>query len=146
MKIAVYPGSFNPFHQGHLNVVRDALKVFDRVIIARGVNPDKMLPQDTEMEFMLGGTGNILFKLLKQRDKVHIVNFTGLLKDFIEQHDVSAIVKGLRNPTDLEYEKTQQYWNEDLGIKVPTFFVISGRAYTHISSSAIRAVKSMEKK
>lgn len=133
MKVAIYPGSFNPWHVGHEDVLWQALKAFDKVIIAQGINPLKDKPVKIE-------------NYIAPNDKIEIVQFTGLLKDCIAQYkNVNAIIKGLRNNQDFEYEKIQQYYNEDLGIKLPVFYVISDRRYTHISSSAIRMISTFQK-
>ena len=139
MKVAIYPGSFNPWHDGHEDVLRKALCVFDYVLIAQGVNPDKtsysiQIPDEV---------------FSKYAGKVEFIAFKGLLVDYInyqydpnhQRHPILAVVRGLRNGQDLEFERTQQYWNEDLGIKVPTICFITDRNCTHISSSAIRAVE-----
>lgn len=143
MKTAIYPGSFNPWHEGHTDVVSKAIKVFDKVIIAVGVNPDKK--KSTETLHLIKRIGWILV-MLPESPRIEVVQFNGLLKDFIKEGDYSAVIKGLRNAPDFEYEKIQQYWNEDLGIRIPTFYVISDRKFVHISSSAIKAIKSFEKK
>ncbi len=68
----------------------------------------------------------------------------GLLVDFVKDVGASAVIRGIRNGQDLEYERTQQYWNEDLGIRVPTVCFITDRKLVHISSSAIRAVEKVK--
>lgn len=104
-KIAVYPGSFKPWHQGHQDVLNKAKRLFDDVVVA---------------EFG--------------------VDFHGLLKDFVKENNFCAVVRGIRNPNDFYFEQANQYWNEDLGIDVPTIYFISDRKFLHISSSAIKEV------
>lgn len=131
MKIAVFPGSFNPFHEGHSEVVEKALAIFDKVIIAQGVNPEKSF-SDVKIPSIetYGRFGN----------KVQVAKFKGSLPDFVESQGAHAVIRGLRNAQDLEAETVQQYWFEDLGLKVPIFYVICGLDKRHISSSALRAV------
>lgn len=136
MRIAVYPGSFNPWHEGHYDILKKALKVFDRVIIAVGENPDKPLTQAAAI-------ANISNEFESDK-RIAVVPFSGLLVDFVKEVGATAIVRGIRNGVDLEYERTQQYWNEDLGIKIPTVCFITDRKLTHISSSVIRAVEKVK--
>lgn len=131
MKVGIYPGSFNPWHKGHEDVLKKALNIFDCVIIAIGQNPSKeiaptKIPTQLELD-----------------PKVIIKHFNGLLKNFIELNNGNAIIRGLRNNQDFEFEKTQQYWNEDLGINIPTIYFISDREVTHYSSSALRIINKL---
>lgn len=125
MKVAVYPGSFNPWHAGHANVLEQALQIFDKVYVMQGLNPLKETPQEI---------------VIATDQRVVVRQYSGLLADNIP-NDTTAIIKGLRNSTDFEYEKIQQYWNEDLGISIPTVYIISDRKLVHISSSAIKMVE-----
>ena len=143
MKIAIYPGSFNPWHEGHSFVLNQALQVFDKVIVARGLNADKL----TGEEFLIamkdtsfGPHANSLHGLIE------VTSFTGLLVDYAKQVKASAVIKGLRNGQDLEYERSQEYWNEHLGLRVPTFYVMAPAHLLHVSSSAIRTIETLKKK
>jgi pantetheine-phosphate adenylyltransferase len=129
--VAIFPGSFNPFHEGHREVVEKALQVFDRVIVAKGVNPAKY------------NTNQIWD--VKIPIKAEFVEFHGLLVTFAERMGATAIVKGLRNGMDLEYEAAQQQWNKELGLTVPTFYIITDPMHRHISSSALRALNKFKK-
>ena len=146
-KIAIYPGSFNPFHEGHLDVVRKALKVFDAVIIAKGTNVTKV--EKTESFHSVDSCSDELQELIDD-GKVDMCDFEGLLVDFVDimsrsKKHTYSIIKGMRNGTDFEYEKCQQYWNEDLGIKIPFFYIISDRNLCHMSSSAIKEIIKFKK-
>lgn len=136
MRIAVYPGSFNPWHEGHYDVLKKSLKVFDQVIIAVGINPEKKLISADAVA--------TISKEFEGDRRVAVMPFSGLLVDFVKDVGAVAVVRGLRNGVDLEYERTQQYWNEDLGIKIPTVCFITDRKLTHISSSAVRMVNKLK--
>ena len=135
MKIAVYPGSFDPWHQGHEDILEKALKIFDIVVVARGQNPFKP-PHESEL---------VLPE--KFQDRSYLINFKGFLHDIAGPHNspqFCAVVKGLRNGDDLQFEMNQQYWSEDLGLKIPIVYFITDRSLGHISSSAIKAVNKIK--
>ena len=133
MKIAVYPGSFNPWHKGHDDILLKALAVFDKVVVARGINPEKKASFPALRK-----------PLVKNWPKVKTLEFSGMLNDLIKEHNFCAIIRGLRNGDDLQYEMNQQYWYEDLGVEVPIVYFVCDRSLSHISSSAIRAISKIK--
>jgi pantetheine-phosphate adenylyltransferase len=144
MKIAIYPGSFNPWHEGHTDVLLKAAKVFKTIYVAIGTNPDKEMANESERVIQVErAIEKAVGKGIAYGTEVHL--FRGLLSDYVKEMEPDAIIRGLRNSTDLEFEKTQQYWNEVLGIAIPTFYVITDRKLSHISSSAIRMVEKLKK-
>jgi pantetheine-phosphate adenylyltransferase len=139
MKIAMYPGSFNPWHEGHEDVLNKALKIFDKVVIFIGANPQKENYSDLNTNWM-----ERIPQKHRDNKRIGVVVFAGLLSDHADGY--SAVIRGLRNGQDFEYEKTQQYWNEDLGLDIPTVYFISDRKLVHISSSAIKQVEKVRSK
>lgn len=130
-KIAVYAGSFNPFHKGHLDILEKAEAIFDKVIIARGINPSKT---------------NELVELPKSIQNRQIETYSGLLTDFIDSLGYGVtLIRGLRNATDLEYEKNQYRYLKDLKPDIKVISILSDVEYEHISSSAIRMLEKYNK-
>ena len=133
MKIAIYPGSFNPWHEGHKDILNKALQVFDRIIVAKGQGTNKVFE---------GWSGEVL---KTESDTIRYVWFFGLLVDFIRDINkgnpkecITAVIRGLRNGYDLQYEMNMQYTNEDLGLTIPVVYFMTDRKYSHISSSTLR--------
>ncbi len=127
-KIGVYPGSFYPFHNGHLNILEKAEAVFDKVIIAQGINPDK---QDTKQN-------KIESKTLKYRQTEH---FQGFLTNYLTSKEKFAditLVRGLRNGDDLDYEVNQLRFMDDMKKDLKVVFLPCDKEYEHISSSSIK--------
>jgi pantetheine-phosphate adenylyltransferase len=151
MRVAWYPGSFFPWHEGHKDVLLKAMESFEHVVVAVGVNPDK---EPTVRGVKNWRRDKVIKEMLKLFDtktlpaNITVIEYQGFLKDAMKNTTggvPDAIVKGLRNSADFEYEKIQQYYNEDLGLKCPTFYIIADRKLVHISSSAIRAIAKVKK-
>lgn len=138
--VGLYPGSFNPWHKGHEDILNKALSVFETVIVAVGTNPAKS-------DF--GGWATLPDFLTSPKFPygVEATRFRGLLSDFVSKYNqtnqdkITAVIRGLRSGYDLQYEQNMQYWNEDLGLSVPTVYFIADRSLAHISSSAIRQIQ-----
>jgi len=130
MKLGIYPGSFNPFHKGHEDILVKALKIFDKVIILQSKNQ--------------AGLNKDFLKIAIKYDNVECGFFKGLLVDVVKQLKPTAIIRGLRNGYDLQYETNLQYNNEDLGIDIPFVCFICNRNNSHISSSSIREILSFK--
>lgn len=125
MKIGVYAGSFNPFHKGHYNILCKAEKIFDKVIIARGINPEK---------------NNVLVPLPKILDDRPVLSYNGLLTDFmtsLEEENVT-LIRGLRNSVDLQFEMNQYRYFQDLMPNIQMVSIFCDKEFEHISSSGIR--------
>jgi len=142
MNIAIYPGSFNPFHKGHLSVHEKAKSIFDRVIIAVGQNPQKQYGDIDRVETLKKQLG----------EKIEVEKYEGFLIDYIcelrekhgEEHNY-IIIRGIRNAEDANFEIIQLRILEDQNPFVKVVFIPSAREYSHISSSAIRMMESIQK-
>ena len=138
MKIAVYPGSFDPFTLGHMDVVERALTLFDRVIVAVGANPDKagrtvFTPEErTEM----------IHDVLAGHPNAEVSTFTGLTVQFARAVGAQAIVKGLRAYSDFDAELQQALMNRKLAPDVHTVFLMSSFAHIYVSSSILKDIAS----
>lgn len=131
-KIAVFPGSFNPFHKGHYNVLQKAEKIFDKVIIAFGSNPDK----DGMHKWPIPVA-------IKNRQ---IEYYSGLLTDFIEtMEDEPVVIRGLRNSTDFQYEQNQYRYIQELMPNIRIVNIFCDKEFEHISSSGIRTLEKYDR-
>ncbi len=135
--IAVYPGSFDPITNGHIDLLERALKIFDEVIIAVAANPGK------EPLF----TAEERFEMIKesmadhpQRDRVKVDLLQGLLVDYVRSISATTIVRGLRAVSDFEYEFQMALMNRKLNTEIETAFIMTGMRWIYISSRIIKEV------
>lgn len=134
MNIAVFPGSFDPITTGHVDIVRRALPLFDKIIVAVGVNNQK------QALFSLDKRLDWLRDVFREMPKVEISYFEGLTVKFCEQQNARFLIRGLRNASDFDYEKTISQLNTIIGNNVETIFLISQPEYSHISSTIVREI------
>ncbi len=136
-KIAVYPGTFDPITYGHLDLIKRALRLFDRLIVAIGENPAKkpLFTMKERKEMVIES-----LKELKDGDgeRVIVESFSGLLVDFAEAHGACAIVRGLRAVSDFEYEFQMALMNRKLNRRIDTVFLMPGFRWIYISSTIIK--------
>lgn len=133
---AVFPGQFDPITNGHLDVIRRGVKLFDEVVVAVGTNPDKR-----EM-FTLDERVEMIATLLKEIPGARVEKYSGLTADFVRQQNAIAILRGIRDVTDLRYEFQLALANRAVG-NVETVFIMTGDQYALTSSSLIRQVVSL---
>lgn len=134
MSRAVYPGSFDPITNGHLDIIKRASRIFDEVIVAVLVNPDKkgLFNIEERVELIKKVTSNI--------KNVKVESFQGLLVDYVKQKEAKIIVKGLRTVTDFEYELQMALMNKALNSEIETVSLMTNPKYSYISSSSIKQV------
>ena len=134
MKIAVFPGSFDPITSGHVDLVKRALPLFDRIIVAVGINSTK------KGVFSLEQRIQWLEEVFKDDDQVSVGHFEGLTVNFCKTHGARYLLRGLRNASDFDYEKTISQLNFIVGDEIETVFLISRPEYSHISSTIVREI------
>lgn len=132
-KRAVFPGQFDPMTNGHLDVIHRGVKLFDELIIAVGQNPDK-----TEL-FTLDEREAMARELLEGLPQVRVMKYSGLTADFVREVKATAILRGIRDVSDLRYEFQLALANRAVG-GVETVFIMTGEQYALTSSSLIRQV------
>ncbi len=134
MTTAIYPGSFDPVTVGHLDIIKRAAKLFDRVIVAVLVNMEK------KPWFTIKERTDFLQKATEGMGNVEITSFDGLLVDFASQQGAQAIVKGLRAVSDFEYEFQMALTNRKLDDAIETVFLTSSAENMYLSSSIVKQV------
>ena len=130
--ICVFPGSFDPVTKGHINMIKRASKLFDKVYVAILVNSSK-----TTM-FDKGQRIKMLKASLKGMDNVSVDSFDGLLVDYAKKVKADTILRGVRNAADFEYEYEMYMINSELSSDIDTVFMPADKNLAHISSSAVR--------
>ncbi len=134
MKIAVFPGSFDPITLGHVDLIHRALPLFDKIIIAIGVNSQKKYLFDLDQRMQW------LNECFAGEDTIEVNNYTGLTVNFCRDVGANYLIRGLRNSSDFEYEKTISQLNHIIGHELETVFLISQPEYSHISSTIVREI------
>jgi pantetheine-phosphate adenylyltransferase len=135
-KRAVYPGMFDPMHNGHLDVIQRSLQIFDELIVAVVANPSKqpLFSASERLEMIDEATANL--------SNLRIVAFDGLLIDLVTRERADCIVRGLRAISDFEYEFQMALMNRKLRSTVETVFLMPHEKYTYIASRLIKEVAS----
>jgi pantetheine-phosphate adenylyltransferase len=133
-KIAVFPGSFDPFTVGHESIVRRALTLFDKVIIAVGVNAEKKNLFSIEMRLKM------IRKVFEGEDRVEVTRFSGLTIDFCRRYNARYIVRGLRTAIDFEYERAMGHMNWKMAPEIDTVFLLTSTEHTPVNSTIVRDI------
>ncbi len=134
-RIALFPGSFDPFTKGHEDIVLRGLEVFDEIIIAIGYNSNKNL-RYFEIEMMIERVG----KTFEKYPNIKVVQFAELTAEFARKNGASFLLRGLRNTTDFEYENSIAQINRELYKELESVFLITSPEFAWINSSVIREV------
>ena len=131
-KIALFPGSFDPFTSGHLNILTRALTIFDEVVVAVGINQAK------RGFFTMEQREDIIAQATRDLDGVKIMSYDGLTVDLCKELGIKHIVRGVRNMTDFDNEQAVADANRHLSPDVDTIIIPTAQEYAHISSSTVR--------
>ena len=132
MKTAIYPGSFDPITNGHLDLIQRGLLLFDRLVVAIADNPDKKpLFSGKERLEMVRST-------VESVDRMEVLLFTGLLADLADQRQACAIIRGVRAVSDFEFEFQLALMNRKLAPRTETVFLMPSEQYTYLSSNLIK--------
>ena len=137
MKIAVYPGSFDPITCGHLDIIKRCCAIYDEVIVAVLQNSSK------KPFFTVGERIELIKKSLTGAKNVRVMAFGGLLVDFVKQQRASVVVRGLRAMTDFEYEFQMALLNKKLCPDIETLFMVTSTHYSYVSSSIVKEIASL---
>ncbi|MFP9114234.1 pantetheine-phosphate adenylyltransferase [Flavobacterium sp. RHBU_3] len=133
MKVAVFPGSFDPITLGHYDIIKRGSTLFDKIIIAIGVNAEKkyMFPLEERKRF--------IEEAFKDEPNIEVITYEGLTIDLCKKVGAKFILRGLRNPADFEFEKAIAHTNRQLS-KIETVFLLTAAKTSYISSSIVRDV------
>ena len=133
-KIAVFPGSFDPVTLGHVDIVKRALPLFDKLIIAIGSNSEKKyLFTEEKREAWLK-------KIFGSEKKISVLSYEGLTVDFCKQNSAQYILRGIRTSADFEFERLIAQSNSQIAPEVETIFILSRPEFSHISSTIVRDI------
>ena len=136
MKIAVYPGTFDPITNGHVDIIMRSAKLFDKIIVTVAVNTQKTplfdLTERTEM----------IRQVLGNRKNIEVDQFNGLIAEYLKRVNASAMIRGLRAISDFEFEFQMSLMNRKLNPDVETVFLMPAQEYIHLNSTIVKEVAS----
>lgn len=133
-RIALFPGSFDPFTAGHLNILKRSLTIFDEVIVAVGINQDKrgFFDMDQRLDIIRQATAEL--------EGVSVIKYDGLTVDICRKLGIVHVVRGVRNMLDFETERSIADANRRLAPEIETIIIPTSQEFAHISSSAVRDI------
>jgi len=137
MNIALFPGSFDPITLGHIDILKSALKLFDKVVVAVGYNTQKtgLFTVEERVKFIENGV-----RSLNLNNNIEIASYSGLTIDFCKRANIKFIIRGLRTTTDFEMERVVAQANLSMAPDILTVFIPSRHEYSFISSTVVRDV------
>lgn len=137
MRRAIFPGSFDPITTGHVDVLSRAETLFDEIIIAIGINTTKgyMFPLEKRKLW--------IENIFRDNEKIKVQSYENLTIDFCKKNEAQFILRGIRNPSDFEFEKTIAHFNKNLEPNIETVFLLTSNELSYISSSTVREVISI---
>ena len=138
MKIAIYPGSFDPITNGHLDIIERAVHLFDKVIVTVALNAEKGSPLFSHDERM-----SLIAESVSGLENIEVDSFDGLMVDHAVKHGAVAAIRGLRALSDFEFEFKMALMNRNLNEDISTLFLMPPAKYTHVSSSMVREAASL---
>lgn len=136
MKIAVYPGTFDPITNGHIDIINRGLRIFDKIIVTVAVNPGKtpLFSLEERIEMIKQSIGKV--------ENVEVAQFQGLIAEYLKSVNAIAMIRGLRAISDFEYEFQMSLMNRKLNEDVETVFLMPAQEYIHLNSTLIKEVSS----
>ncbi|GAB4301620.1 MAG: pantetheine-phosphate adenylyltransferase [Desulfuromonadia bacterium] len=138
LTIAVYPGSFDPITNGHVDIIRRSLRIFDHVVVAVARNSGK-----TPL-FSIEERVQLIREVLKDDPQASVDTFDGLLVDFVRSRNARVIIRGLRAISDFEYEFQSAQVNRGLNPSIETLFMMTSVPYVYLSSSVVKEISSLK--
>jgi len=138
MKSAVYTGVFDPVHLGHLDVIRRGSRIFDRLVVGVGINPEKA------SFFTVEERVDLVKRVAKGISNVEVLPFHGLAVHFVREVSARVMLRGLRTLSDMEYEFSMSLTNLALDPEIETVFLMAKEEYSHINSTLIRQIATFQ--
>ena len=137
MKVCVFAGTFDPLTKGHEFVIEKCLEMFDKVVVALGVNQDK------KPMFSLEDRKQMISLVFANEKRIEVKEFSGMLTDFMKENGIKINVRGIRNEDDYKYETTMERYNRDMFADMITLYIPTPKELVHVSSSAMRNILNM---
>ena len=134
MRTVVFPGTFDPLTNGHVDLIERGTRLFERVVVAILINPAKqpLFPLDDRIA--------MIREVFAGRDTVTVESYSGLLVDFVRRHRAVAVMRGLRGATDFDYERQMALMNRHLSSEMDAIFLVPSAATAHISATLVREI------